>query len=206
VPGSTADRKAANSLQDAVVIQQERMGEFQVPAWDQKKLKRLRDAILVLSNNSKTLPSEMLGQLKDVDKLGHMMATAAGWGGNLAIDATYIGAFPPQNDGNVLHSLTVKDVPLAADGFWSITVYNKTGFMEPTDNGIVSLNSRTAKPNTDGSYTINFGREEGEEPINFLPITDGWNYTVRLYRPLQPITCGKWKFPMPKPRSSTSRL
>jgi hypothetical protein len=31
-----------------------------------------------------------------------------------------------------------------------------------------------------------------------LPITPGWNYTVRLYRPRAEILNGKWKFPEPQ--------
>ena len=34
---------------------------------------------------------------------------------------------------------------------------------------------------------------------NCLPITKGWNYIVRLYRPRQAILDGKWKFPEAQP-------
>jgi hypothetical protein len=32
-----------------------------------------------------------------------------------------------------------------------------------------------------------------------LPIMNGWNHTVRLYRPRAEILNGKWKFPEPQP-------
>ena len=31
--------------------------------------------------------------------------------------------------------------------------------------------------------------------INYLPITPGWNYLVRMYRPRKEILDGTWKFP-----------
>ncbi len=52
----------------------------------------------------------------------------------------------------------------------------------------------TAKKNADGSVTIQFGGEPGSAP-NVLPITPGWNYMVRLYRPRKEILKGAWKFP-----------
>jgi hypothetical protein len=41
----------------------------------------------------------------------------------------YQNGVPALNDGKTPHVLTVRDVPV--DGFWSITVYNAKGFMEP---------------------------------------------------------------------------
>ena len=43
------------------------------------------------------------------------------------------------------------------DGFWSISVYNEKGFFEKNDLASYSMNSLTAKPGPDGSYTIQFG-------------------------------------------------
>ena len=42
--------------------------------------------------------------------------------------------------------------------------------------------------------TVRLGGCDGEIP-NCLPIVEGWNYTVRLYRPEQAILSGKWVFP-----------
>jgi hypothetical protein len=52
----------------------------------------------------------------------------------------------------------------------------------------------TAKKAADGSVTIHFGNCDGKTP-NCLPITPGWNYIVRLYRPRKEILDGAWKFP-----------
>jgi len=31
--------------------------------------------------------------------------------------------------------------------------------------------------------------------VNFLPISEGWNYTVRLYQPRKQVLDGSWTFP-----------
>ena len=57
-----------------------------------------------------------------------------------------------------------------------------------------TLNNITAKKNEDGSFTVQFGGCDGKTP-NCMPITPGWNYMVRLYRPRKEIRDGTWKFP-----------
>ena len=92
--------------------------------------------------------------------------------------------------------MTFKDVPV--DGFWSISLYNDKGYFEKNSFNAYSLNNLTAKRNVDGSFTVQFGGCDGKIP-NCLPITKGWNYTVRLYRPRKKILDGSWKFPEAKP-------
>jgi len=43
--------------------------------------------------------------------------------------------------------------------------------------------------------TIQFAGCDGKIP-NCLPVTKGWNYTVRLFRPRPEILDGRWKFPL----------
>ena len=54
------------------------------------------------------------------------------------------------------------------------------------------ITSRALK--LDGSITVRFGGCDGKTP-NCLLILDGWNYTVRFYRPRKEIFDGTWKFP-----------
>ena len=49
----------------------------------------------------------------------------------------------------------------------------------------------------DGSIAAQFGGCDGKVP-NCIPITQGWNYTVRLYRPRAEILNGSWTFPEPQ--------
>jgi hypothetical protein len=134
----------------------------------------------------------MFGSKERVDPVQHLLGTAAGWGGNPVTDAYYAGATPDRNDGKTAYRLTVKDVPV--DGFWSISVYNKDGFFEKNDRGVYSLNNVTAKRDADGSVTVQFGNCDNAAG-NCIPISPGWNYVVRLYRPRKEVLEGSWKFP-----------
>ena len=68
--------------------------------------------------------------------------------------------------------------------------------MEKNDLDAYSFNNVTAKPDDDGSITIHFGGDSSQ--VNYLPITEGWNYIVRLYQPREEIIDGSWAFPEPK--------
>ena len=105
-------------------------------------------------------------------------------------EARYLGVEPGLPAG--AYTLTVGDVPV--DGFWSISVYNAEGFFEPNERGAYSINNLTATPNDDGSVTIRFGGCGDDRP-NCLPIMEGWNCTVRLYRPRPDVLDGSWTFP-----------
>ena len=85
------------------------------------------------------------------------------------------------------------------DGFWSVSVYNAKGYFEPNSASAYTLNNITAKTSADGSIAIQFGDCDGKT-ANCLPITPGWNYLVRLYRPRAEILDGSWKFPEPLPK------
>jgi hypothetical protein len=66
--------------------------------------------------------------------------------------------------------------------------------MEPNDLGVNSINNVTAERNEDGSVTVNAGGcEDGR--VNCLPITEGWNYIVRMYRPGEAALSGEYSFP-----------
>ena len=125
----------------------------------------------------------MFGRKSEVDPVAHLIGTATAWGGNPPSAAVFKDVFPTQNDGATVHRLTVKDVPV--DGFWSISVYNARGYFEKNALDRYSISSLTARPNIDGSITVQFGGCEKTTP-NCLPITPGWNYTVRMYRPQWP--------------------
>ena len=54
--------------------------------------------------------------------------------------------------------------------------------------------------NADGSVVIQFGGCD-DKTANRLPIVDGWNYMVRLYRPGKEILDGTFNFPEAQPLS-----
>jgi hypothetical protein len=195
-PADPADVKSVHALQDAIKVDQKATGSFAVPRWDAASLAKVRKALLDLAEASGGLESaKMFGQKEKVDPVSHLMGTAAGWGGNPATEASYFGVIPEQNDGGTAYVLTLKDVPV--DGFWSVSVYNKSGFFEKNALNAYTFNSVTAKPNADGSVTIHFGGDAGAS--NYLPIVPGWNYLVRLYRPRAEVLNGTWKVPAAQP-------
>jgi hypothetical protein len=195
-PNDAADVMAVHVLQDAIKIEQKSAGKFEVPDWDQASLKKIREALLGLSTANGGIDSaRMFGPKGEVDPVEHLIGTAAGWGGNPPHAALYTGVVPKQNDGKTGYRLTVKDVPV--DGFWSVSVYNKDGYFQKNSRNAYTVNNVTAKPNEDGSVTIQFGGDE--RAPNSIPIMPGWNYVVRMYRPRKAILDGTWKFPEAQP-------
>ncbi len=94
------------------------------------------------------------------------------------------------------HSVTVKDVP--EDAFWLVTVYDGDGFIKENSAGQYSFNNIMSVPNREGSITINFGGcDDGR--VNCLPVSEGWNYAVRMYEPRSEILDGTWVFPAIEP-------
>jgi hypothetical protein len=139
----------------------------------------------------------MYGPRGTVNPERHLIGTATGWGANAPKDATYIPVVPAKNDGKTIYKLTVpSDVP--ADGFWSISVYGADGYFQKNDQDSYSINNVTAKKDADGSVTIQFGGCDGSV-ANCIPITEGWNYWVRLYRPRKEVLDGTYKFPVAQP-------
>ena len=197
---SFQNMKVAYALQDAVRVEQASAGSFEVPNWDPKSIGEARDSLVVLASLG-VGSAVMFGRKSEVDPVAHLIGTATAWGGSPPSAAVFKNVFPTQNDGATVHQLTVKDVPV--DGFWSISVYNARGYFEKNELGIYVVSSLTARPNTDGSVTVQFGACT-KTTANCLPITPGWNYTVRMYRPRRPILNGSWQFPVAAPVKSTT--
>ena len=193
-PADPDDVAAANAVQDRLVASQPATGFLEVPAWDPVSQGKARDALAVLGSLGGF--GKAFGSQAQVDPIDRVIGAAVGWGGNPPEAAVYEGVEPPLNDGQTVHVLTVKDVPV--DGFWSISVYNAKGFFEESGQGGCSLNNLTAKPEADGSFRIQFGGC-GPGVANCLAIMPGWNYTVRLYRPREAILDGSWTFPVAEP-------
>lgn len=194
-PSNPEDVKKVHALQDAVTASQQATGSFEIPNWDQVSQKKVRDALLSLATS---LPDtkRMFGSREDVDPVRFVIGAAMGWGANPPSEALYLNVTPAENDGKTVYKLKVNDVPV--NGFWSISVYNAEGYFQPNDLNAYSLNNVTAKKDKDGSIEVQFGACTGNS-INCLPIVQGWNYMVRLYRPQKEILDGTWKFPEATP-------
>lgn len=198
-PNDPADLQKARALQDAIEVSQKGgPGRFEHPDWDPVSQKKVREALISLAD---TLPDTngMFGPRDQVDPVRRLIGAASAWGGNPQKDATYLNVVPAKNDGKTVHQLTVGKVPV--DGFWSVSVYNAKGYYEPNPQGAYTLNSLTSKKAPDGTVKIRFGGCEDAKVVNCLPVTPGWNYMVRMYRPHADVLNGRWKFPVAAPIS-----
>jgi len=195
--GDPDDLAKAYADQDKIAISGGGDGPFEAPNWDMDQLAVARKAL----NDLAVLGFDTtyaFGLKKDVRPVDYLVGAAAGWGGLPRTAALYILSSVEKNDGKTPHAVTVKGVPV--DAFWSITVYNADGYLEANDFGVNSYNNFSAKPNKNGSYTIHFGGDP--KSVNYLPITKGWNYAVRIYQPRKEILDGSWTFPDVKPVES----
>ena len=110
-----------HALQDAIKLNQERPGVFEIPSWDEASLKKVKAALLQLGNTVSDTQRMFGANEHEVDPVKHLIGSAMLWGGNPDKDALY------------------------------------------------------------------------------LPITPGWNYTVRLFQPRAEILDGRWRFPGAQP-------
>jgi hypothetical protein len=192
-PADESDVAAVNALQDQLLVDAKSSRPFEMPDYDTPSLDGTRKALLELGRHLGRF-DHAFGKENDVDPVRHLVATAIGWGGLPDREARYATIEPGLPVGE--YKLTVRDVPV--DGFWSISVYNAEGFFEPNDRDAYSVNNITATPDDGGSVTVHFGGCGDDRP-NCLPIMDGWNYAVRLYRPRTEILDDSWTFPTVEP-------
>ncbi len=201
-PAASEDMKEANRLQDAITVSQPGgPGIFEIPEWDPVSQSKVREALIALSNTTPDLRYAAGPDKDSVDPVRRIAAAASGWGLNPDKDAVYLNVFPENNDGNVSYRLAVKEVPV--DAFWSVTAYTADGYFEPNELNAYSINSVTGRQGEDGAITIQFG-DCTEATPNCLPVPDGWNYMVRLYRRARKSWTALGRFPSPS-RSSDRR-
>lgn len=188
-PNDPEDIAAVHALQDEIEVVASSERPFVMPDYDETSFDATRTALLELAKGTSDF-GNAFGRQSDVDPVYHLLGTAAGWGGLPRTEAFYVNVNPGLPVGE--YSITVGDVPV--DAFWSVSLYNQAGFFEENVRNSYSVNSITAEPNADGTFTVSFGGCDDRRP-NCLPIMDGWNYLVRFYQPHPEIVDGSWSFP-----------
>jgi hypothetical protein len=188
-PADADDVAAVNALQDQMELKAGSSVAFEMPEYDTDGLDATRAALLQLAAGVGGY-DRTFGRVEDVDPVRHLLGTAAGWGGLPETEAFYVNVDPQLPVGE--YDVHVGEVPV--DAFWSISMYNHDGYFEANPQGAYNMNSLTASKNDDGSVTVRFGTDPSRGD-NYLPITEGWNYIVRLYRPHAEVLDGSWTFP-----------
>ena len=186
VPG---DGAAAQALQDQMSISSASEQPYTHTDYDPVTLSATT-ALLVelgkgISDNAKAAGTE-----EQVDPIKQLLLTAYGFG-TLPETESLLLTVQPNLPADRGYALTVKDVPV--DGFWSLAMYNREGYFNKNKYDSYGFGDRTAKKNADGSITLHFGGDPNR--INYIPITEGWNYVVRMYRPRAEPLDGSWTFP-----------
>jgi hypothetical protein len=194
-PTDDADVAEVNALQDELQVAAASAVPFEAPDADAASLDATRRALLDLAAGVDGF-ARAFGSRSEVEPVRHLLGAAAGWGGLPETEAYYVNVAPDLPVAE--YDLRVGDVPV--DAFWSISMYNADGYFEPNDQQAYSVNDITAVRDDDGGVTVRFGTDPGRG-ANFLPIVDGWNYLVRLYRPHPEVLDGSWTFPSAVPAS-----
>ena len=187
-PDDPDDVAAVNALQDELAIETGSARDFEHPDYDAQSLKVTRELLLQLGGGIRGT-ERMFGSKDDVEPTRHLIGTAVGWGGLPEREAVYYLETDPRDLG--VYTMTLHDVPV--DAFWSVTVYNRDGFMELNPHDSYSKNSVTAEPDADGSVVLTFAPEPAGK--NHLWIMDGWNYALRLYKPRPEVIDKSWTPP-----------
>jgi hypothetical protein len=182
------DVKEVWEIQDGITIKAKSAKPYTHPNYDKESYEATYKPLIELSRGMPET-SRMFGKEEEVDKVRHLLGTAFGWGGLPEYEAFYLTIEPNLPVGD--YKLTIKDVPV--DAFWSISAYNRDGYFQENEYNSYSINNITGIPNKDGSFTVHFGGDPNSP--NYLHITEGWNYTVRLYQPRNEILEGQWVFP-----------
>jgi len=199
---NATDLAEAHKAQDKFAVEQLDVGKWDVPDWDHADLLAVRETLLELKATS-TEPVTF-GFFTGPEKIDHLygvLNVAAGWGGVRPADQSYFFWGPAVVDERT-YTLTMPKVPLDGNGFWSITVYNKEGYMfaDPSNYNSAAQGSRGLNP--DGSTTVYFGGCDDPARLvpskaHCIPVIPGWNILTRFFRPGQEILDGSWVAPNP---------
>lgn len=189
-PDDEADLAAVADLQKGITLEAHSSTPYVSSGYDTASLDETRSALLTLAKGVGGYRG-MFGTADEIIPVRHLIGTASGWGGLPESEAVYVGVDPGLAPGH--HTITMKDVPV--DAFWSISVYNAEGYFEPNPAGRYTINGITAQHEEDGSILVHFVDDPETSIPNAIPVTDGWNFLVRLYRPRGAYFDGTWSVP-----------
>ena len=162
----SADVAQAQALQAKLSVQQAKTGEFVQPnQWDLEQTLALRAAYNQERNEKGVKSESLFGRPGDITPQQNNMGVAVGIGGLPKEGAVCLFyALTP----TAPQTLTLRDVPNGDNAFWSMTVYDKNGFLSGNS---FNLNSAFAKTNAAGDVVINLEGDSNHD--NHLEIYPG---------------------------------
>lgn len=183
-----ADNAKAMDLLNKIELSQASAGDYNpVEEYDYEEVLGMRDYYLKVLKEKDYKSGQMFGAKGTMSLEQHNAGTAYGWGGFTEEQAVYLTHF---FDDATPGTLTLKNVPVAKNAFWSVTVYDNESF---ATGETYNINSLFAVPNDEGEYVIHFGGDKDAD--NYLDIYEDWNYTLRLYLPQEEYFEGEWEEP-----------
>lgn len=200
-PRSPDDVAQVARVQDGLTIASGSTEPFVLLDYDVPSLDATRSALLALASGLHGF-DRAFGRADEVDPVRHLIGTAAGWGGLPSSEAVYVGVDPQLPPG--WFELRMQDVPV--DAFWSVSVYDAAGYFVPDPHGRYSVNSVTGTRAPDGSITVRLVPAGTADLPDSIPVPDGWNYVVRLYRPRPEVRDGSWTPPALVPVAPTAAV
>jgi hypothetical protein len=189
-----------NAWQDGLKVNAKADSPFVPGTWDAASLDEVRAD---LEASCRSLPNFEKGMMPpgQGDPEQSLCAAASAWGLLPASQATYFS----YSGGHPVTECRAATYQVPKNGaFWSIQVYDKTGFIASENS---TLNSLHARLNPDGTFTAYFGSKEicGDVP-NRLDVSEGWNFMMRVYKPdPETVLGGRYQLPPTAPFKPTTR-
>jgi hypothetical protein len=186
--GSAEEDAIIAKLQDKIVVKANSAIPFTPLNYDEASFEATHKLLLAEFMTGKHEPKTMFNVKGVVNEEARQVGSAIGWGGGQMVDNIWT-MYPDSKDFSC--QSTTFENPENEGGFWSITVYNKDGFLFAKNN----VNSYRAKLNDDGTYTVRFGCEGQANNIDTKTGNDTgtWNAILRAYRPSKLVQSGKWQ-------------
>lgn len=176
-PFDEGDIASVNRIQDGILVSQAERGIAPTDNWSANDRAVVRDGLQTLFASLRNR-DRMFGAKRDVDPLRHLIGTAVRWG-DLPSSAFQEVVGRTTTEGKIVETLTLTNIPAES---WTLSVYDRTGFVHGQSSVPNSLNSLKAEQDDNSSVTIQFGGCSASNKTNCLFAPPDWTYVLRLYR------------------------